>query len=56
MASAWPDATVEETNLRFHISRLRRVLGSAQCGAQYVVNIPGRGYCFAASVNREAAW
>src|SRR5581483_3436009 len=26
MARVWPDLTVEESNLRFHIARLRRVL------------------------------
>lgn len=56
MAKAWPNATVEDSNLRFHISRLRRVLGDRQRGMQYVVNVPGRGYCFAANVDREAAW
>ena len=56
MAHAWPHATVEDGNLRFHICRLRRVLGDRQRGVQYVVNVPGRGYCFAASVDREAAW
>jgi DNA-binding winged helix-turn-helix (wHTH) protein len=56
MARAWPDATVEESNLRLNIYALRRVLGDRQGGIQYVVNVPGRGYCFAANVEREAAW
>ena len=54
MASAWPDVTVEESCLRFHITMLRRTLGDGQGGERYVVNIPGRGYCFVASVDREA--
>jgi DNA-binding winged helix-turn-helix (wHTH) protein len=56
MAKAWPNVTVEDSNLRFHICRLRRVLGDRQPDRQYVVNIPGRGYCFAASVDRDASW
>ena len=54
MARAWPDVTVEESCLRFHITMLRRTLGDGQGGERYVVNIPGRGYCFVASVHREA--
>jgi DNA-binding winged helix-turn-helix (wHTH) protein len=53
MAKTWPDVTVEESSLRFHITQLRRALGECQGGARYVVNIPGRGYCFVACVIRE---
>ncbi|WP_165932915.1 winged helix-turn-helix domain-containing protein [Rhizobium sp. BK251] len=49
----WPDVTVEEANLRVHITILRRVLQDGQDGARYVVNIPGRGYSFVASVHRS---
>ena len=55
MAKVWPNATVEESALRFHICGLRRALGDRQRDIRYVVNIPGRGYCFAASVDREAS-
>ena len=55
MAKTWPNITVEETSLRFHITQLRRALGDSQGAAErYVVNVPGRGYCFVACVNREA--
>jgi DNA-binding winged helix-turn-helix (wHTH) protein len=54
MACGWPNATVEDGNLRFHICQLRRVLGERQRGTRYVMNVPGRGYCFVASVDREA--
>lgn len=54
MARAWPNTTVEESNLRFHICLLRRALGDRQRGVRYVVNVPGRGYCFVACVSREA--
>ena len=54
MAKTWPDVTVEESSLRFHITQLRRTLGEGQGGERYVVNVPGRGYCFVAYVSREA--
>jgi DNA-binding winged helix-turn-helix (wHTH) protein len=52
LANVWPDVSVEESSLRFHIKNLRKVLGDTQSGSRYVTNIPGRGYCFAAHVNR----
>ncbi len=55
MARAWPNVTVGETNLRVHITLLRRALGDRQRGARYVVTVTGRGYCFVACVNREAS-
>ncbi|WP_136623722.1 ATP-binding protein [Bradyrhizobium centrolobii] len=50
----WPDVVVEEANLRVHIAGLRRALGDGQDGARYIANVPGRGYCFVASVERRA--
>jgi predicted ATPase/DNA-binding winged helix-turn-helix (wHTH) protein len=55
MAKAWPDLTVDESSLRFHIAQLRRALGDGQDGERYVKNVPGRGYCFVASVGRAAS-
>lgn len=54
MARTWPDVTVEESSLRFHITQLRRALGENRDGERYVVNVPGRGYCFVANVERAA--
>ena len=54
IARTWPDVTVEESSLRFHIAQLRRALGDGQGSERYVVNVPGRGYCFVAYVTREA--
>jgi DNA-binding winged helix-turn-helix (wHTH) protein len=51
---AWPNVNIEETTLRFQIAQLRRGLGDSQDGERYVVNVPGRGYCFVACVSREA--
>ena len=47
MARVWPNTFVEEGNLKFQIGALRRTLG---VGNRYLVNIPGRGYCFVAPV------
>ena len=44
----WSDVNVDEGSLRFHITALRKALGGGAVGARYVVNVPGRGYCFAA--------
>ncbi len=50
MARAWPNLTIEENSLRFHIVRLRKTLGAGQLGARYITNVSGRGYCFVAPV------
>src|ERR1700688_274771 len=53
MARVWPDVTVDEGNLRFHIAALRRALEDGQSGARYVATIAGRGYCFVAPISRS---
>ena len=55
LAHAWPGLVVEEINLRVHIAELRKALGDGKEGARYVTNIPSRGYCFVAPVQRIAA-
>ena len=50
VAFVWPRAIVEESSLRVHITALRKVLGDGQAGARYIVNQPGRGYCFIAPI------
>jgi predicted ATPase/DNA-binding winged helix-turn-helix (wHTH) protein len=52
MALVWPDVTVDENSLRFHVAALRKALGDGQAGARYLVTFPGRGYCFVAPVSR----
>jgi predicted ATPase/DNA-binding winged helix-turn-helix (wHTH) protein len=54
IARAWPQTVVEESNLKFQMSALRRALGDGQAGNRYIINVPGRGYSFVASVRREA--
>jgi predicted ATPase/DNA-binding winged helix-turn-helix (wHTH) protein len=53
ISRVWPDVTVEEANLRVHIAGLRKALGDGREGARYVVNVPGRGYCFVAPATRS---
>jgi predicted ATPase/DNA-binding winged helix-turn-helix (wHTH) protein len=55
MSRVWPDVTVEEGSLRFHMSGLRQALGDGKDGARYITTLPGRGYCFVAPVTRMDA-
>ena len=48
MARVWPNVFVEPANLSVHISALRRALRDGRDGNQFIINIPGRGYCFVA--------
>ena len=50
MARVWRNAFVESANLKVHMSALRRALRDGQDGNRFIINIPGRGYCFIASV------
>jgi DNA-binding winged helix-turn-helix (wHTH) protein len=50
MARVWPNIFVEPANLTVHISALRRTLRDGQNGNRFIINIPGRGYCFVAPV------
>jgi DNA-binding winged helix-turn-helix (wHTH) protein len=50
MARVWPNVFVEPANLTVHMSALRRALRDGQDKNRFIVNIPGRGYCFVASV------
>ena len=55
LARVWPGLVVDEGSLRFHIAALRKVLGDGQSGVRYVINVAGRGYCFAAPILRSGA-
>ena len=50
MARVWPNVIVEPANLTVHMSALRRALRDGRDGHRFIVNIPGRGYRFVASV------
>ncbi|MET0430111.1 MAG: winged helix-turn-helix domain-containing protein, partial [Microvirga sp.] len=52
LARVWPDVTVEEGSLRFHVANLRKALGDGRNGARYIATLAGRGYCFVAPVSR----
>ena len=42
--AAWPDTIVDESNLAFQISTLRKALGERESGERYIVTVPGQGY------------
>lgn len=50
MGRVWPNIFVEPANLTVHISALRRTLCDGRNGNRFIINIPGRGYSFVASV------
>jgi predicted ATPase/DNA-binding winged helix-turn-helix (wHTH) protein len=52
LAQVWPDVTVEESSLRFHIGSLRKALRDGQDGARYITTVAGKGYCFVGRVSR----
>jgi len=54
-ACIWPSTVVEETSLRAHVHALRKALGDGRDGARFIVNVPGRGYCFVAPLAQPDA-
>src|SRR5712672_2808371 len=54
-ARVWPDLVVDEGNLRYHVSALRKALRQGRSGGHYVTNVSGRGYCFVAPISRAAS-
>jgi DNA-binding winged helix-turn-helix (wHTH) protein/Tol biopolymer transport system component len=53
MATLWPDTFVEEANLAYTMSALRKALGDGQSGDLYIQTVPTRGYRFIAPVVRR---
>ena len=51
MKRIWPDSFVEEGNLTYNVSVLRRALGERANEHQYIVTAPGIGYRFVASLS-----
>jgi predicted ATPase/DNA-binding winged helix-turn-helix (wHTH) protein len=49
----WPNTVVGDASLRVHVAGLRKALADGQDGHRFIVNIPGRGYTFVASVVRQ---
>lgn len=50
LQQVWPDTYVEEGNLAFNVSLLRKALGETRNGASYIETVPKRGYRFTAPV------
>ena len=44
MNRVWPDSFVEEGNLTYNISILRKAIGERAGEHQYIVTVPGRGF------------
>ena len=55
MARVWPNTFVEPANLTVHISALRRTLRDGRDGNRFIINIPGRGYCFVMPIRQRRA-
>jgi len=51
MTRVWPNTTVEESNIKVHISALRRTLADGQDVNRYILTVPGRGYRFVAMIS-----
>jgi len=56
MARVWPNLFVEPANLTVHMSALRRRLRDGRDGNRFIINIPGRGYCFVAPITTRDHW
>src|SRR6185312_12584178 len=52
---AWPDTFVHESNLKVHVSSLRRALGETSPQPTYISTVAGRGYRFLPRVSIEPA-
>ncbi|MBM0106772.1 helix-turn-helix transcriptional regulator [Steroidobacter sp. S1-65] len=51
-ARVWRDLVVSPSNLRVHMSALRKALGDGENGTRYIENVTGQGYCFVAPIAR----
>lgn len=52
LTAVWPDSFVEESNLSQHVFLLRKALANNGQTDKIVVTIPGKGYQFAATVEK----
>ncbi len=50
LRSIWPDTIVEEANLAYNISLIRKALGNGRNGDCYIETVPRYGYRFVESV------
>lgn len=49
----WPDTIVEDSNINFNISVIRKTLGDQKSDHRYIATLPNRGYQFVAEVREE---
>jgi DNA-binding winged helix-turn-helix (wHTH) protein/Tol biopolymer transport system component len=54
MQAVWPDTTVEESNLAYHVFAIRKALGESANSDRYIETVPKRGYRFVAPLRVEA--
>src|SRR6266550_7044818 len=52
IARVWPDQFVEEGNLSFNVSELRRALGEGEGGQHYIETVRTKGFRFVAPVQQ----
>jgi Tol biopolymer transport system component/DNA-binding winged helix-turn-helix (wHTH) protein len=50
MTALWPDTIVEEANLAYNVSALRKALGDGREDGRFIETVPTRGYRFVARV------
>ena len=50
MRRVWPNTFVEDNNVAFNISVLRKLFGETSASSQYIETVPRRGYRFIAKV------
>src|ERR1051325_10687679 len=55
MQAAWSDAAIEESNLSVQIAALRKQLGPAPDGGEWIVTVPRAGYRFVGDIAAQPA-
>jgi len=54
LSRVWRGLVVCPSNLRVHMSALRKALNDSAGKARYIANVTGQGYCFVAPIERGA--
>src|SRR5690349_21562939 len=54
LTTVWPDAIVEETNLNYTVSLIRKALLDGSDGQRCIETVPKQGYRFVAAVEQVA--
>src|SRR5262245_19353156 len=50
LKAVWPDTFVEEVNLSYNVSLIRKALGDGENGQRFIETVPKRGYRFVRNV------